>query len=314
MSKTTKPEDQDIQNSDHDGFFKEMLSYPEIRVPFLRRHLRKDTLEKINIEELCLQKETFLDEEYIKTASDLVFATKDKGVYVYMLLEHQSTPDPEIAYRFQKYEFGILEKFRKEFPGRKFPTIFQVLIYNGQKKYNISTKFWDMFEDPATRKNISDFGHELIDLQAMEDTLNRAEILEYFGKHLEARNRGILDLLENIWKKWYNVSDNEIRVMMIGVARYVAAYYPGKEKIENLFNKYGGKNMEAVKGSFAHYYIEQGKAEGKAEGIEKGIEKGKAEGIELAAKNMLKANADVIFVSKVTGLSLSKIEELKQNL
>ncbi|KAF8818017.1 hypothetical protein [Rickettsia endosymbiont of Cardiosporidium cionae] len=56
--------------------------------------------------------------------------------------------------------------------------------------------------------------------------------------------------------------------------------------------------MEAVKGSFVHYYIEQGKAEGKAEGIE------------LAAKNMRSLGVDTNIISKTTELSIEKIQNL----
>ena len=46
----------------------------------------------------------------------------------------------------------------------------------------------------------------------------------------------------------------------------------------------------------------------KAEGMQKGIEKGKLE----IAERLLSANAEIAFIAKITGLSLSKIEELKK--
>ena len=61
-----------------------------------------------------------------------------------------------------------------------------------------------------------------------------------------------------------------------------------------------------------------GREEGIKEGMEQGIEKGKEEGIKegikenqiLTAKNMKKENIDINIISKVTGLSIEKIEKL----
>ena len=61
-----------------------------------------------------------------------------------------------------------------------------------------------------------------------------------------------------------------------------------------------------------------GREEGIKEGMEQGIEKGKEEGIKegiketqiFMAKNMKKENIDINIISKVTGLSIEKIEKL----
>ena len=47
---------------------------------------------------------------------------------------------------------------------------------------------------------------------------------------------------------------------------------------------------------------------------EEGIEKGIAEGVEKTAINMLKENMDIKVISRLTGLSEEKIDELKSKL
>ena len=59
---------------------------------------------------------------------------------------------------------------------------------------------------------------------------------------------------------------------------------------------------------------EEGMEKGIEQGIEKGIEKGIAEGIEKTAINMLKENMDIHVISRLTGLSEEKIDELKSKL
>ncbi|NHW59530.1 transposase, partial [Escherichia coli] len=64
--------------------------------------------------------------------------------------------------------------------------------------------------------------------------------------------------------------------------------------------------------------IELGKTEGIEIGKAKGIELGKTEGIEIGkkivqmelAQNLLKENFDLLFIEKISGLSIQEIEEL----
>ena len=55
---------------------------------------------------------------------------------------------------------------------------------------------------------------------------------------------------------------------------------------------------------------QQGLKQGLKQGLEEGLEQGLEQGILNTAKNMKKENADINFISKVTGLSKEKIEEL----
>jgi len=55
---------------------------------------------------------------------------------------------------------------------------------------------------------------------------------------------------------------------------------------------------------------EEGWEEGKQQGLKQGLKQGLEQGILNTAKNMKKENADINFISKVTGLSKKKIEEL----
>ncbi|SHH23589.1 conserved hypothetical protein (putative transposase or invertase), partial [Thermosyntropha lipolytica DSM 11003] len=63
---------------------------------------------------------------------------------------------------------------------------------------------------------------------------------------------------------------------------------------------------------------EKWRREGIKEGIERGIREGREqgiqEGIEKAALNALREGLDVKLISRLTGLSVEKIEELKKKL
>ena len=56
--------------------------------------------------------------------------------------------------------------------------------------------------------------------------------------------------------------------------------------------------------------MEKGMEKGMAKGMAKGIEQGIEQGIVNTAKNMLKENIDIELISKVTGLSIEKIQKI----
>ncbi|SHH34054.1 conserved hypothetical protein (putative transposase or invertase), partial [Thermosyntropha lipolytica DSM 11003] len=60
--------------------------------------------------------------------------------------------------------------------------------------------------------------------------------------------------------------------------------------------------------------IEKGIREGREQGIQEGIAKGIEQGIEKAALNALREGLDVKLISRLTGLSVERIEELKKKL
>ena len=57
--------------------------------------------------------------------------------------------------------------------------------------------------------------------------------------------------------------------------------------------------------------LKEGREEGRVEGLKEGREEGSQNKALEIAKNMLKENMDINLISKITGLSLNKINELK---
>ena len=59
------------------------------------------------------------------------------------------------------------------------------------------------------------------------------------------------------------------------------------------------------------YAVQKGMEKGRQEGMEKGMEKGMQAEKQAVALNMLKEQADIAFICKVTGLSVDEINKLK---
>ena len=78
------------------------------------------------------------------------------------------------------------------------------------------------------------------------------------------------------------------------------------EDIGKRIDKYND-DLDVI-GLYHYKFIEE---EVKQEQLEEATKEGISEGIELTAKNLLKKNMDINFISEVTGLSLKEIEKLE---
>jgi predicted transposase/invertase (TIGR01784 family) len=104
------------------------------------------------------------------------------------------------------------------------------------------------------------------------------------------------------------VKKNEMLFILI---EYLAKSNDVEEKeVVNIIKKEFGSEAEDVMPSLAQRWVEEGKKRGIKIGIEKGIEKDKID----VCKNALNSGISPEVVSKITGLSLKKILEIKKEL
>ncbi len=155
--------------------------------------------------------------------------------------------------------------------------------------------------------------HQLINVHDIPDEELKkktwAGVLQFFMKHLHER-----DLL----KRWYEVADllPQIVGMNIGIdyleliLTYTLIKIEKSDKIElekmlksHLNTEFGEKLMT----SLAHHWEQQGVEKG----IQQGMQIGEARGKYEVAENMLDADSASDFIAKVTGLSMDKINKLK---
>ena len=99
--------------SKHDEFFKNMMRYPEMARDFFETHLSSSVSALIRFSTLKLENVSFVDEKLGKYESDLIFSVKkadtDEEAFLYLLAEHQSSPDPLMPFRLIYYMMQFLK-------------------------------------------------------------------------------------------------------------------------------------------------------------------------------------------------------------
>ncbi len=76
---------------------------------------------------------------------------KGKQVFIYLLLEHQSTVDVWMPLYLPGYIVKIWELYRKQNPeAEKLPGIVPAVFYHGREKWDVSVYFRDLIDTPRT--------------------------------------------------------------------------------------------------------------------------------------------------------------------
>ena len=259
----------------HDKLTRRFLSDKKVATDLLKKHLPANVIGRLNLSTIKATSETAIDQKWKKFHNDIVFncKTKDnKDTYIYMLVEHQSTPDQFMPVRILRYKMNVLGKYldMKKKP-EKLPNIISLVVYHGEKKYPYAKNIFSCFEDGGLAKQ------DIIEPMVLLD-LSQASSAEIIGQ-------GGADAVLKLMLKWGRerdfvsklqelmCSNPEIFVSlslqqagyMYDYAMFVGEGTPKNAEImKNAIEKTYGESKAKKMFSLADYY--------KKEGIEKGIE------------------------------------------
>ena len=138
----------------HDKLFRQVLSDPDEVEAFLRAHLPETVAIGIRWTTLRRIETTFIDEVYQKRESDLLYIvehdTVEEPIYLYLLFEHQSTPDRWIRRRLWTYIDRIWDESFKQDPSQHWlKPILPLVFYQGKDQWNYTTNLRDLFPEEA---------------------------------------------------------------------------------------------------------------------------------------------------------------------
>lgn len=295
----------------HDQFFRTAMADKRVARDFLQSWLPKDIYQSVDLEKLEIQPRTYINDVRKESAVDVLFKTEIEGreAYLYLLLEHQSTPDKLMPFRLLKYMCNIIDHHITTHGTKHdkiIPLIYPVVIYHGKRKYPFSTNLSDLIDAPQSlieRYFLKPF--QLIDLGQIDDeTLKQhawSGVMEFALKHIFARD--ILPLLKQITETLHQVDNAGGRDFVAIVLQYLLERGELSDK-EAFFSLIDTQISHEV-GEQIMSLAEQLKEEGRIEG-----ELNKEKEI---VKRLLDEGAEPVFIAKITGLSLDKIKSLQKH-
>ncbi len=97
----------------HDQIFRKAMENPLVAHESFDAHLPKHIKDLVDFTSLEMDNTTFVEPNLRDTISDVLFYTKfgKQDGYLYLLVEHQSSPDHFMAFRLFKYMMNICDRY-----------------------------------------------------------------------------------------------------------------------------------------------------------------------------------------------------------
>lgn len=102
-----------VTSNPHDALFKAVFGEPDNARGALRAVVPPALAAAVDWSTLAREPGSFVDDELRECHTDLLFSAQLRdggGALVYVLFEHQSTPDPLMAYRLLRYAVRIWDQ------------------------------------------------------------------------------------------------------------------------------------------------------------------------------------------------------------
>ena len=295
----------------HDHFFRTVMADQRVAREFLTIHLPEDILCVTDLNNLVLQPQSHINEVRKETIVDILYKTTiaDQEAYIYLILEHQSTPDKLMPYRMLKYTCHAIDHELKITKKKLLPFVFPIVIYHAERPYPYSTDIKDIVDAPkelVERYFLKPF--QLIDLGRVEDEQLKqqswAGVMEFALKHIFERD--ILPYVKEIANilRYLAQSGGEDYVSIVLQYFLERSELRDKEAFFELINT----EISVEIGEKVMTLAERLVAEGMQKGRVEGMQKGKLE----VAECLLSEGLELNFVAKVTGLPSEQIQELQE--
>ncbi|QHQ22343.1 Rpn family recombination-promoting nuclease/putative transposase [Pectobacterium brasiliense] len=305
----------------HDAIFKQFLSDIAVARDFLMIHLPDEIRKRCDFSTLQLESASFIDEKLRARISDVLYSlhtTAGKG-YIYCVIEHQSRPEKQMAFRLLRYCLAAMQQHLDQGHDR-LPLVVPLLFYHGRvRPYPYSLRWLDSFADPVLAQALYEQPFPLVDLTAISDdeirTHRRMALLELVQKHI--RTRDMLELAREIgllFERW-SVPLTQRRALLFYIAQagntskpadfidaLAAPLSTGQEDIMTIAEQL--KKMGFEEG------IQRGIQQGLAQGLEQGIEQGMKSSARQIARELLLTGMDKEKVRQITRLENEELEQL----
>ncbi len=291
----------------HDAFVRTVMSDPRIAREFFTIYLPNDIRELIDFNNLILQPRSYIDDVRKESTVDMLYKTMIAGqeAYLYLIVEHQSSPDELMPFRMLKYICNIMDQYLKTTQTKKLPLVYPMVIYHAERPYPYSADIRDNIDAPRElidRYFLKPF--QLIDLGRIDDEeLKRhawVGVMEFVLKHIYARD--VLPYLQDIAELLRRIAQSGGRDYVSIVLQY--ALERGELKNKQAFFELINTQISSEVGEKVMTLAEQL--------IDEGMTKGRQEGKLEVAERLLSEGIELTFVAKMTGLPLERLKSLQE--
>jgi predicted transposase/invertase (TIGR01784 family) len=309
------------KHSIHDSGYKKLFSNPIIVKEMMLSFVHEPWVKELDYNSLERIDKSFVTEEFIERESDIIYRINfnSEPIFIYLLIEFQSTVDRFISLRMLRYINSFYEYLISAKRIKKLPAVFPVMLYNGEKKWTAPEEFGNLVDKSIPEVYIPNFRYyKIAENEFSKETLSGIKNILSAVFYLEnSAMKDVSNEIKNIVSLIEREKPQELRLFR----KWIKHFFYGNDEISDKIET-SIKEIEEVKDmlsttlkkrdkiQFSHG-VEFGIEQGIEKGIAKGIERGKREKAVETAIALLKDNMPVDKIADITGLSAEEIKELK---
>lgn len=271
------------KTSPHDHLVRHTLAIPENAAVVLQSVLPPKLLSRLDLTTLRREPGTFVDASD-EARTDLLFSVRLDGrqVLLYLLIEHQSRPDPSMPLRMYVYFGRVWSALWGDGRREPLPIIVPVVLHHGPEGWTAPRSLGAMLDwadwDPGARALVArwvpDFELLIDDLARVPETALLARAGAPLGRVvvwvLRATRVGFDPTLLSRWARELDAAEaSGAREAFLHVVQYLVGTDEGSALVEALEATLSGRVREVVMG-LQKRWLDQGREEGREEGRKKG--------------------------------------------
>ena len=297
---------------------------------------------RIDFNQLKFIERSFLADNLEELVADLVFRVpfRDESdtdeLFIYILIEHQSTVDTKMPFRVLSYMVNILALQRREWVANNVPEsqqqyrpVIPILFYTGEQRWNapltinalmavpdVLSEFIPKFKillldvkstEPAT---LTQTGHPLgwVLTVLQKENASEAEIKRALIEAIL-----YLNTLGEAQKKQWEIAISYLLLLILH-RRPAAQHDSLKTVVQEQISPSRRKEVTEMAYSMADRLLDEGRQEGHQEGRQEGHQEGTEQTRTTIATAMLNDNQPIDMIVKYTGLSKEEIEQLAESV
>jgi len=261
------------------------------------KDLDYDTLERID--------KSFITEEFIDRESDIIYRINFKGeeIFIYLLIEFQSSVDRFMSLRMLRYITEFYEYLVSAKKIKKLPSVFPILLYNGEKKWTAPVEFSNLVDKSIPEMYIPAFRYyKIAENEFSKETL--LGIKNILSAIFFLENSDMSDVSGDI-KSIVSMIDRERPEELRLFRKWIKHFFYGNDEISDEIQN-GVKEIEEVKDMLSTTLKKRDKIQFK-QGLEQGMYKKAVD----TARVLLLKKMPIKEIAEITDLSVEEIEKLK---
>ena len=305
-------------SKNHDSSYKFLFSNPELVRDLIMGFIPDEWLQSLDYSTLEKVPGSYISEDFQQREDDIVWKVKVGGdwVYLYLLMEFQSSVDKYMALRMMVY-IGLLYqdliKRGEVLDDGRLPPILPIVLYNGSQKWTAATNIRELI--PVVPGLVSQYSPALQYLLIDENNYTDSELASLHNLvaavfRLEhASSPSAVSELTNLLADW--LSDRPdlrrmfalwIRATLMRKQEY-GIVMPQVDDLQEIRVMLADKVEE-----WAKAYIAEGKQEGRQEGRQEGLQQGEV----LALQRLLAKRFGVIPADTIALIANAPVADIER--